>query len=295
MLHYHNKSPMKKFSYYIKYSFFAFTLIVGVFALHSTASANQYTYGCLNGGIITSDVNISPSGPFAAGATTHFDVTATIRSTCSFAHEVSLTAQNNNGTTNPPSIPIISNQILAAGGAIGPAGSYGVTFITAVEDDDSIPPGGNIGNVFSIGPHMHGASGSQAVAYVGQPIHPQFTVRVKNYGATGENYVNTTNPTPPDIEDSIYIVPQGYASTPIPQIVTCSSNCGIPISGYNYSAVSSVSVANVGKYIPVPYHVCSYPDAPALGYYFSPAQNTLGAISPTDTCQYRYPDADIIR
>ncbi len=146
-----------------------------------------------------------------------------------------------------------------------------------------------IGNVFSVGPHFHGATNMQKVVYVGQAIHPAFTVRVKNYGAT-ETYFNTTNPNPPDNEDMIFQVPQGYASTTMPQIGDCITNCGIPLSGYNYSVATSVSASNVSTLIPGGYHVCKYENAPGPGMYFSPATSYNLNL----TCQDNFPDAEVV-
>jgi hypothetical protein len=155
---------------------------------------------------------------------------------------------------------------------------------------DAGPGGGAIGNVFSIGPYYHGATALRKVVYTGQQIHPQLTVRVKSYG-TLQPYAHTTDPIPPDNQDEIYIIPESTWSTPMPQLVSCSSNCGNPIAGYNYAVVHSVVGANVSTSIPVPFSVCRYSDAPSPGQYFSPAiSSNLSA-----TCQDNYPDAEVIR
>ncbi len=285
----------------LKYVVLSFALVIVSFSFANSASADQYSYSCSNGGNVVSNVTMGPpNSPYTEGNPTTFEVAAFITSSCT-TREVGLTARNNSGAD----VAIIPVQSISQGGItfiyrdsinfISPslAGSYAVNFTTEVEDN-VIPPGGYIGSVFATGPHVHGATYAKKVVYVpsvvGGNIHPEFTVRVKKFGQAVP-YENTTNPVPPDSLDEIYVIPQSYWSTPMPQIVQCTSNCGIPLEGANYSVVSSVSANNVSKTIPVPYHVCKYDNAPGVGRYFSPAYNE----SLMDTCQSRFPDADVVR
>lgn len=169
-------------------------------------------------------------------------------------------------------------------------GSYATTFSVGVDETDEIP--GNtpvVGYVFMIGPHAHGSTYIRKVAYVSatnSPIHPAFTVRVKNYGSLVP-YLHTSASVPPSSEDQIFSFPAGTIGDPLVQYASCSSNCGIPVSGFNYGVVSSVSLAGIVPLVPNGYHVCKYDDAPGPGMYFSPA--TYGNINAT--CQQNYPDA----
>jgi len=194
----------------------------------------------------------------------------------------------------------IFNTISVPGATANVGTNIPATFYTGVEEEEPIPPGGYIGSVFAIGPHMHGATYIKKVVYVpavvGQNAHPQFTVRVKKFGSVSP-YVNTSNPVPPYEEDEIYVIPEAFANTPMPQVVQCTSNCGIPLSGANYSVVSSVSVNNVSLIIPntpISYHVCKYDDAPGVGRYFSPARWNGSGIE-DDPCGINYPDAEVVR
>ena len=132
---------MKKINIFknIKYSIFTLTLIVTGFVFTNPTEAGQYTYGCADGGTVTSNVAISPTGPFSAGSTTPFDVfISSITSTCS-SRAITLTAQNNTGTVHT-----LVNQTFT--GTIGPffdtvnfaapssAGTYAVHFITGVDE-----------------------------------------------------------------------------------------------------------------------------------------------------------------
>ena len=130
---------MKNLSRNIKYSIFTLTLIVTGFVFTNPTEAGQYTYGCADGGTVTSNVAISPTGPFSAGSTTPFDVfISSITSTCS-SRAITLTAQNNTGTVHT-----LVNQTFT--GTIGPffdtvnfaapssAGTYAVHFITGVDE-----------------------------------------------------------------------------------------------------------------------------------------------------------------
>jgi hypothetical protein len=148
-----------------------------------------------------------------------------------------------------------------------------------------------IGNVFVTGPHFHNGILSRKVVYVGQPIHPAFTVRVKNFGQ-GVPYQNTSTVAPPDIDDGIYYFPEGFSSSGNVQLSTsCSgSGCTVGTAGYNYAVAVSTSNSQISTYIPPGYHVCRYADAPGSGVYFSPAQIS----NLQDTCQNRYPDAEVI-
>lgn len=191
-----------------------------------------------------------------------------------------------------PSAPLLGiRQTLVAPSCGSTLCSYDVEFTMSVSSSSPPPV---IGTVFSIGPHMHGSTYYRKVVYVGQAQHPELTVRVKNYGQLVDPYINTTNPTPPSNLDQIYIIPATTSSAPTIQYASCASNCGIPTSGFNYSVVSSVTGAGVtvGTYIPSGYHVCKYPDAPGPGMYFSSAY--WGGSFVDDTCQNRYPDAEVV-
>ncbi len=178
------------------------------------------------------------------------------------------------------------------------AGTFSADFKTGVEEEIA-PPGGYIGSVFATGPHTHGATYWKKVVYtpegaIGQ-IHPQFTVRVKKFGQAVDPYQHT-GPVPDDSADEIYVIPESFANTPMPQVVQCTSNCGIPLNGNNYSVVSSVSLNTVSKIIPLSYHVCKYDDAPGIGKYFSPARGFNGSsVIQDEPCGVRYPDADVVR
>lgn len=169
-------------------------------------------------------------------------------------------------------------------------GQYATTFSVGVDESEEFPGNNSIiGYVFMIGPHAHGSTYLRKVAYVSatnSPIHPAFTVRVKNYGSL-DPYVHTSASTPPSEEDQIFSFPAGTAGDPLIQYASCSSNCGIPTSGFNYGVVSSTSLSSILPFVPNGYHVCKYEDAPGLGMYFSPA--TYGNINAT--CQQNYPDA----
>lgn len=155
--------------------------------------------------------------------------------------------------------------------------------------------GGIIGHVFVTGPHNHGGISGRKVVYVGQSIHPAFTVRVKNFGRLADTYMNTSNPAPPDSDDGIYYIPAGTSSSPTIQYSTsCSgSGCTVGTGGANYGVAYQTSLSSVDTYIPSTYHVCKYPDAPGVGQYFSPARFSSGSVQ-NDTCQTNYPDAEVI-
>jgi hypothetical protein len=128
-----------------------------------------------------------------------------------------------------------------------PVCSYNLDFTTSVGPDQTPPP--VIGTVFSIGPHMHGATYYRKVVYVGQAMHEPITVVVKNYGQLVDPYLHTTNPTPPSNLDQIYVIPAATASASNIQYASCTSNCGIPVNGFNYSAVYSASVPGASSYL----------------------------------------------
>lgn len=296
---------MKNFSKNIIYISFASIFFLCISFIGKAEANTPPPYYCSDGGVVSSSVDIFPTGPFPASSSTQFDVIGYLSSTCT-AREVKLTAQNDIGTV----YDIIQQQMIPQFGSIGPIvdsvnffsptnqGTHSVNFVIGVDDQDPTS-NGPIGSVFATGPHAHGSTYIKKVVYVGQAIHPQLTVRVKRYGSTSP-YVNTSNPNPPANEDEIYIIPQGYASTTIPQIVSCSSNCGIPLNGSNYATAVSVSGANVDIIIPQQIngqtlHVCKYPDAPGDGMYFSPVFWTGNSLDLTSTCTDRYPDAEVIR
>lgn len=302
---------MKNFSKNIKYISFVFIIIFFSFVLiKKVDAATTPPYYCSDGGIAYGIVSISPAGPFPANASPSliYQAYGQIVSNCS-TRDMNLKVQDNGGNTladiisttsisntngNPTPIPaaFVSFTVPQT------ASTYTATFTLGVDDED-VTSNGSIGSVFATGPHAHGSTYVKKVVYVGQAIHPQLTVRVKKYGSTSP-YVNTSNPNPPANEDEIYIIPQGYASTTIPQIVSCTSNCGIPLNGSNYATAVSVSGANVDIIIPQQIngqtlHVCKYPDAPGDGMYFSPVFWTGNSLDLTSTCTDRYPDAEVIR
>lgn len=307
---------MKKISKNFKNIFLIISVLILCLTFTRNADAQwQYSYACADGGVVTAIVDMIPSNGTiptypANPSGTHFDVSASIPlSTCG-TRDVKLTAQNNNGLTydiiqqqslpQMGQIPTIFDTInFAAPATPAPAGQqYTMHFVLGVDDTDPTT-GGSIGSVFATGPHVHGSTYVKKVVYIGQAIHPQLTVRVKRYGTTTP-YTNTTNPNPPANEDEIYVIPAGTASTTIPQIVSCTSNCGIPLSGANYSTAVSVTGANVDVVIPQQIngqtlHVCKYPDAPGDGMYFSPVFWTGSSLDLTSTCADRYPDSETIR
>lgn len=284
-------------------------LFVAALALLLPSSADAMTYTIGQNNDIYVIVNISggsnatpPVYPNSAGTTIFVD--GYLQSASSSTETVQVSAV----TVGNTAVLLFDDPVVLAPGAIAYAPQRVLTApqcdvsnpcpraeevtVTASVADDGFGGGGSIGSVFAVGPHYHGSTFLRKVVYVGQQIHPELTVRVKSYG-TLVPYLNTTNPIPPDSQDEVYIIPESIWSTPMPQIVSCSSNCGIPLAGYNYAAVHSATGTGVivDTTIPVPYSVCSYADAPGSGRYFSPARSSnLSA-----TCQDNYPDADVIR
>ncbi len=183
-----------------------------------------------------------------------------------------------------------TQKYLTAPGCGQPSCSYGVDFTAGVTAQQNNPP--VIGTAFMIGPHFHGTTYARKIVYVGQKQHPELTVRVKDYGQATDPYMHTSEEVPPSNLDQIFIIPESTGSGQTTQYASCASNCGIPLNGFNYAVTSSVTGANVATYIPYPYHVCRYPDAPGPGMYFSPAY--WGASFVDDTCQNRYPDAEVV-
>jgi hypothetical protein len=126
----------------LKYLVFTLTFVIVGFAFSNSTHASTYSYSCSDGGTITSTVDISPTGPFSAGNTTPFHVSASMQSFSCGTREVNLTAQNNSGVTHT----IIPNQTLNQNGFIPPvidsvnfaapstAGTYAVHFITGVDE-----------------------------------------------------------------------------------------------------------------------------------------------------------------
>jgi hypothetical protein len=299
---------MKKFSINPKYIVLALFVIFTLFINSNKIEASTTPpYSCSDGGTAYANVYINPVGPFPANASPSLTYQAygQIFSTCS-TRVMNLKVKDNGGNTlvdiipdtsvSPGAYPFLPASVTFTVPAT--ANTYTTTFTLGVDDTDPTS-NGIIGSVFATGPHYHGSTYLKKVVYVGQAIHPQFTVRVKRYG-TATPYTNTTNPNPPDSQDEIYVIPAGTASTTIPQIVSCSSNCGIPLEGANYSVVTSVSATNIDNVIPQQIggqtlHVCKYPDAPGLGMYFSPVFTSGTSLDLTSTCADRYPDAETIR
>ncbi len=298
---------MKKNPLNLKYIIFTLALIIGSFTIASSTSADTTVpFNCSGGGNIYATVDMTPRGPFPANASPAIIFTASgqIISTCS-ARMVSLEVQNNGGPVvilindtfmNPGILPISpiteDFDVPSAPGTL-----YALHF--ALEVDDTPPPS-NIGYVFAVGPHEHGSG--QRVVYVPDPaagtagiFHPQLTVRVKIYGFHWPYYEHTTIPDPPNSLDAIFTIPAGTGSTTYPQVGTCTGGvCSVGLEHSNYNAVSSVTGANVGTYIPEPYHVCKYDDQPGIGKYFSPARVSFGVFS-DEECGVHYPDAEVVR
>jgi hypothetical protein len=274
--------------------------------LPSSADAMSYTIGQNNDIYVTVIISggsnaTPPVYPNSSGTTIFID--GYLQSASSSTETVQVSAV----TVGNTAVLLFDDPVVLAPGAIAYAPQRALTapqcdvsnpcpraeVVTVVASvADGFSGGGSIGDVFAIGPHFHGSTYLRKVVYVGQQIHPELTVRVKSYGTIAP-YTNTTNPIPPDSQDEIYIIPASTWSTPMPQIVSCSSNCGIPLPGYNYAVAHSATGpgVSVSTTIPTPFSVCRYADAPGPGQYFSPAtsSNLLA------TCQDNYPDAEVIR
>lgn len=277
----------------------ALILLIGVASMLSFHIVSADTYWAGSSGNIQVDVGLDNGLTYVQNAP--FSVTGSIFSPTLNTVDMRVVAAGIFGqilSISSINGGSIFNTISVSGATANTGTNIPALFSTGVEEEDPIPPGGYIGSVFATGPHMHGATYIKKVVYtpevVGGNIHPQFTVRVKKFGQLVDPYQNTSNPAPEDSADEIYVIPQGFANTPMPQIVSCTSNCGIPLNGNNYSVVSSVSVSNVNKIIPLPYHVCKYDDAPGVGRYFSPARWNGSSIQ-DEPCGVSYPDADVVR
>ena len=298
---------MKKNFLSLKYIIFTLALIIGSFTLGSSASADTWTYNCGSGGAVLWVGYLTPgSSPYVYGGGSSFQAEGHIETLNCSVNQVSLSVKNNGGTEFPliPSTTIGMNDWKPAGfiNATQPfttpstPNMYPVTFTVGVDDNPSV----TIGYVFAVGPHEHGSG--QKVVYVPDPaagiagtLHPPLTVRVKVYGFHWPYYEHTTIPDPPNSLDAIFTIPAGTGSTTYPQVGTCTGGiCSIGLEHSNYNAVSSVTGANVGTYIPGPYHVCKYDDQPGIGKYFSPAKWLYGAFS-DEECGVHYPDAEVVR
>lgn len=288
-----------------------FALFIFSAAILPFHNASAYTYMAGASGNIGVDVGLDFGTNYVQGDP--FSVTGMITSPTFNIVDMRVIAANIFGQILP--VQSVSGGSIFRTISLGSAptalvGTFNADFKTGVDEEEIFPPGGYIGTVFAIGPHYHGSTYMRKVIYVGQATHPTLTVRVVGVGRATDPYEHTSNPLAPSSSDEIYVIPSSTGGTgTITQYAACSSNCGIPLSSYNYSVVRSVSGANVqSNYIPsVPraYHVCQYPDAPGAAMYFSPAtwvasgsnsQGASGTVTNSgdiqdNTCSSAYPDS----
>lgn len=139
---------MKNILKNIKYIGFGFAVVVTLFS-YSKVSANTYLYQCqFSSGNVTTDVTLTPSGPFTT-TPTNFDAQGTIYTNNCVTNNVSLSVNNNSGpdqvlipatTTIPP-----TGQFPAGLPAYytfqspSPTGTYLAEFSTGVDEDDEEP------------------------------------------------------------------------------------------------------------------------------------------------------------